>query len=72
MGKMDQIGIKRGKIEEKILGKMTKKLRKKPKKFPNLINAQNLHNNRTGWIFPPKIINSQRAQTRTPICHFKF
>ena len=59
MGKMDQIGMKRGKIEEKILGKFwenlgekSKKLRKKPKnpKFNKCTGS----NNCTGWIFPQK------------------
>ena len=32
MGKMEQIGIKRGKIDEENFGEKSKKLRKKPKK----------------------------------------
>ena len=49
MGKMDQIGIKRGKIEEENLGE-------KSKKIPNLINAQDLIIAQDGF-FSPKTIS---------------
>ena len=43
MGKIDQIGMKRWKIEEKVLGKFGRKVQKieeNPQKIPKLINAQ--------------------------------
>ena len=57
MGKMDQIGMNRGKIEEKIFGKKSKKLRKMPKysKFNKCTGS----NNCTGWIFFQKTINAR-------------
>ena len=57
MGKMGQIGKKRGKIEEKSLGKFGRKvlqIEEKTPKFPKLINAQDLISNCTGWIFSQK------------------
>ena len=53
MGKMDQIGMKRGKIEEKILGKFGRNVQKneeKAQKIPKLINAR--CNNCLGRFFP--------------------
>ena len=49
---MDKIGIKKRKIWEVLVEKSKKKLRKKPK-----FNKHTVFNNRTGWIFSPKIIN---------------
>ena len=53
MGKMDKIGIKRRKIWKVLVEKSKKKLRKKSK-----FNKHTVFNNRTGWIFSPKIINT--------------
>ena len=39
MGEIDQISMKRGKIEEKILGEKSEKMGKSPT-IPNLKNAQ--------------------------------
>ena len=51
---MDKIGIKKRKIWEVLVEKSKKKLRKKPK-----FNKHMVFNNRTGWIFFPKIINAR-------------
>ena len=61
MGKMDQIGMKRGKIEEKILGKFGRKVQKVRKKPKNpKFNKCTGSNNHAGWIFfLPKTINAQ-------------
>ena len=53
MGKIDKIGTKRRKFG-KFWWKSPKKMRKKSK-----FNKHTVFNNRTGWIFPPKIINER-------------
>ena len=54
MGKIDKIGIKRRKFG-KFWWKSPKKIEKKKSKF----NKHTVFNNRTGWIFFPKIINAR-------------
>ena len=53
MGKIDKIGTKRRKFG-KFWWKSPKKMRKKSK-----FNKHTVFNNRTGWIFSPKIINER-------------
>ena len=57
MGKMDQIGMKRGKIEKKIWEKSPKNWGKIPK-IPNLINAQDQIITQGGFF--PKAISYYR------------
>ena len=53
MGKMDQIGMKRGKIEERrfweSLGEKSKKMGEKQKNIKHTVS--NKHES-TGWLFP--------------------
>ena len=52
MGKIDKIDIKRRKIWKALVEKSKKNGGKKSK-----FNKHTVFNNRTGWIFSPKIIN---------------
>ena len=57
MGKMDQVSMKRGKIEEKILGKFGRKVQKNEEKSPknpkfNKRNAQDLISMHSVDFFP--------------------
>ena len=54
MGKIDKIDIKRRKIWKALVEKSKKNGGKKSK-----FNKHTVFNNRTGWIFSPKIINAR-------------